>query len=211
MSEPSNIVSPSFFVSTLRGLRNGMYYGGKVRFTHALVMTLLFRKGPMKEKMKSIFQLTWQHARNLGCYVFLYKAIVYILNKLRGRTSKYHAFIGGVIAGYIIFRNKTSVNYQIVLYLFSRVIMGSAENLVKKKKLPDISTFPALAAICWGLVMFLFEDDSSSLQSSLTSSMEFLYRDSETWRSWTDFVPFRIPQALLEVINKIIASSRGSN
>ncbi len=211
MAEPSDNEMASFWVSTLRGLRNGMYYGGKVRFTHALVMTFLFRKGPIREKLKSIFQLTWQHARNLGCYVFLYKSIVYILTKLRGKSSKYHAFIGGVIAGYIIFRNKTSVNYQIVLYLFSRIIMGGAENLVKKKKLPDISMFPALAAICWGMVMFLFEDDSSSLQSSLTSSMEFIYRDSENWKSWADFVPFHIPRALFEAINKIIASYKGTS
>jgi len=89
--------------------------------------------------------------------------------------------------------------------------MGGAENLVKKKKLPDISMFPALAAICWGMVMFLFEDDSSSLQSSLTSSMEFIYRDSENWKSWADFVPFHIPRALFEAINKIIASYKGTS
>jgi len=208
-SDTNSVVPANFFVSTLRGLRNGMYYGGKVRFTHALVMTFLFRKGPIGDKLKNICELTFEHAKNLGLYVFLYKAIVYILTKLRGKPSKIHAFIGGVIAGYIIFRKKTSVNYQIVLYLFSRIIMGSAENLVKKKKIPDVSLFPALAAICWGVVMVLFEDDPTSLQSSLASSMDFIYKQSETYSSWADFVPFAIPGPLLEVINKLLASLKG--
>jgi len=32
-----------------------------------------------------------------------------------------------------------------------------------------------LAACCWGLVMWLFTVDKSTLQPSLTSSMQFLY------------------------------------
>jgi len=210
-SNANSVVPTSFWISTLRGLRNGMYYGGKVRFTHALVMTFLFRKGPILDKLKNVAELTFEHAKNLGLYVFLYKAVVYILTKLRGKPEKIHAFIGGVIAGYIIFRKRTSVNYQIVLYLFSRIIMGGVENLVKKKKLPDISAFPALAAICWGVVMYLFEDDSSSLQSSLASSMEFLYKESESYNSWTDFVPFAIPHFVLGAINKVLASYKGKS
>jgi hypothetical protein len=31
-------------VALLRGLRNGLYYGGRVRAVHSLAITLLFRK-----------------------------------------------------------------------------------------------------------------------------------------------------------------------
>jgi len=31
-------------MSSLRGARNGVYYGGKIRFMHAIVMTFLFKK-----------------------------------------------------------------------------------------------------------------------------------------------------------------------
>jgi hypothetical protein len=34
----------SCIMSSLRGLRNGVYYGGKIRFLHAVVMSLLFSK-----------------------------------------------------------------------------------------------------------------------------------------------------------------------
>jgi peroxisomal membrane protein 4 len=41
---PSNGPCPhhSCVVSAIRGLRNGLYYGGKVRFAHAIVMAILF-------------------------------------------------------------------------------------------------------------------------------------------------------------------------
>ena len=32
----------SCVISAIRGLRNGLYYGGKVRFAHAIVMAILF-------------------------------------------------------------------------------------------------------------------------------------------------------------------------
>jgi peroxisomal membrane protein 4 len=58
--------------------------------------------------------------------------------------------------GYIVFgRKNTPVNMQIVLYLLSRVIVGGAKNLQKRKKLPSMKFFHILAAISWGLVMFL--------------------------------------------------------
>lgn len=37
----------SCMMSSIKGLRNGIYYGGKIRFMHALVMTILFRKGTL--------------------------------------------------------------------------------------------------------------------------------------------------------------------
>ena len=32
----------SCLIASVRGLRNGLYYGGKVRFAHAIVMAILF-------------------------------------------------------------------------------------------------------------------------------------------------------------------------
>ena len=49
----------SCIVSSARGLRNGIYYGAKVRIVHALVMTLLFKKGNWYDKFYNILQLTF--------------------------------------------------------------------------------------------------------------------------------------------------------
>ena len=48
-----------------------------------------------------------------------------------------------------------------------------------------------MAAMCWGLVMWLFTIDKSMLQSSLTSSMQFLYIDSNNkLKSLLELIPY---------------------
>ena len=74
---------PSCWRSSLLGLRNGFYYGGKIRFFHALVMIMIFREGSLRERFRIIFELTFKHAKNLGQYVFLYKSLVCVMNKMR--------------------------------------------------------------------------------------------------------------------------------
>lgn len=51
-----------------------------------------------------------------------------------------------------------------------------------------------MASICWGLVMWLFTVDKSTLQASLTSSMQFLYVESDrALKNWRELVPFYVP------------------
>jgi Peroxisomal membrane protein 24. len=203
---PSNTNQlPAFWISTLRGLRNGIYYGGKVRFMHALVITILFKKGTLKDKASHIVQLTTEHAKNLGSYVFTFKALLYLLCRITGKRQKVNHLVSGFLSGYICFRQNTPVNYQITLYLLSRILVGGAQRLADKTGiLKDANAYPILAAVCWALVMFLYEDDASTLQPSLKSSMDFLYRDSEQYKSWADFVPIALPDFVVKFINKII-------
>lgn len=74
-------------VSVLRGLRNGIYYGGKVRLVHSFVMMLLF-KSISKPEIKNIFKLGYEHARNLGLFVFSYKSLCIILGKIWGEAHQ---------------------------------------------------------------------------------------------------------------------------
>lgn len=77
--------------------------------------------------------MTYQHARNLGVYVFLYKALVCTMNRLRNVDSKLHVFLSGCLAGWAVFgRSKSAINQQLVLYLLSRVVVGMATNLQRK-------------------------------------------------------------------------------
>jgi peroxisomal membrane protein 4 len=62
-------------ISAIRGARQGLYYGGKVRFAHSLVMQVLFGKGTIWNKLKTSLELSWQHGRNLGVFVFIYKLV----------------------------------------------------------------------------------------------------------------------------------------
>ena len=184
-------------ISSLKALRNGFYYGGRVRFMHSLVMTILFRKGTLKEKLTNIIELSFEHGKTLGLFAFFFKTMMCILKRIKSIPNNLRIIISGGTFGFLVFGNKTSVNYQIILYIFSRVIVGTAEHLAENKILPNWNAYPLLAAVCWSIVMFLFEDDPSILQNSLASSMQFLYKESDKdLEKWTDLIPLEVPEIL---------------
>ena len=118
----------------------------------------------------------------------------------------YHALVAGAVGGYYIWGRYSSVNYQIVLYLTSRVLIGVTKRMWEKyfhkenknhpehgKLLPGNSTtqggtttsgnilqhpqiYPIMAAAIWGLVMVLFEESPHVLHKSLRQSMDEIYR-----------------------------------
>jgi peroxisomal membrane protein 4 len=49
-------------------------------------------------------------------------------------------------------------------------------------------SFAIKATVVWGLVMWLFENHRASLQPSLQSSMQYLYKDSNYWTGFLDFL-----------------------
>ena len=46
-------------MAALRGARQGLYYGARIRFAHSIVMQLLFGTGNTKDKITRIIQLAW--------------------------------------------------------------------------------------------------------------------------------------------------------
>ncbi len=192
----------SCVISALRGLRNGLFYGGRIRLMHSLVMAILFRKGPISSMVKEVLSNTYQHAKSLGLFVFFYKSVVCLLNQIRKEPSKIHTLISGFVVGYFVFgMNQNSINYQIILYLLSRVIVGLVQKLAKKRKIGKMRFFPYLAMFSWAAVMILFEYNKKALQGSLASSMEFIFKDSDkTLKKWVELVPFEKPVFLDKII-----------
>lgn len=187
----------------LRGVRNGIYYGGKVRFMHSFVMALTFMRGSLKERILRVYTLTKEHSLSLGLYVGLYKTVVMLLEKLTLRNSNWYYFIAGLVSGYMVYRDgSSSINQQIIMYLLSRDLIGGAKNLQEAGVLPKVKFFSILAAMSWGVVMLLFEDNKKTLQKSLASSMDFLYHQSDQINSWTDFVPIYIPVSMKAIIER---------
>lgn len=203
MSEPtSNCNHPcphkSCMISALRGLRNGIYYGGRIRLMHSLVMAILFRNDSPKNMLREVLINTYQHAKSLGLFVFFYKSLVCLLNRLRGKNSKKHAVLSGFVVGLLVFgMNQSSINYQIILYLLSRVVVGGVQRFAKKKKIGKMRFFPYLAMICWASGMVLFEIDQKALQSSMASSLVYLFKESDKpMKHWTELIPFEKPVIL---------------
>lgn len=74
--------------------------------------------------MTAIFNATKAHSRNLASFVFIYKSLMAIQKFVRGREENGHSFLAGLVGGYMVFGENNNINNQIVLYLFSRVLVG---------------------------------------------------------------------------------------
>ncbi|KAK5990784.1 Peroxisomal membrane protein 4 [Cladobotryum mycophilum] len=201
------ILDPRYhdILSLLKTARNGAVYGTKVRFPHALVMIFLFRSGTFREKCSLVFRATRKHATNLAKFASIYKITMMLLKNYGptpGKEGPYDAFFAGLLGGYIVFGQRSkrygkisSVNQQIVIYIFARVALALARLAVKPgtgfNKLSSeplasqISYYawPAFASLSWGMVMLLFRHHPEDLQSSLRSSMTYIYKDCNSWDS----------------------------
>lgn len=201
-----------------KGTRNGVVYGARLRFCHALVMSVLFRSGPWDKKILGVLRATRQHAFVLGKFVFIYKSCLYLLKQsrirlngpqptnlddIKGHKHSIDAFIAGLIGGYFVFgRDHESaagnpVAHQIVLYVFSRAVLGVFNEFAKnsyhskdQRRAMSKKAYAVFASLSWAIVMFLFRMDPKVLQKSMLHSMNFLYIDSESWGGFADFLGF---------------------
>ncbi|KAG7253156.1 hypothetical protein CRUP_003099, partial [Coryphaenoides rupestris] len=165
-------------------------YGAKIRAPHALVMTFLFRSGSLKDKLKAIARATYTHSRNLACFVFTYKGLKVLQEKLQGKSLQSHSFLAACIGGWLVFGENNNINSQINMYLLSRILFALARLAVEKGYIPQPKKdpFPLFATLVWGTVLWLFETYPHTLQPSLQSSMTYLYHDSNVWHNISDFL-----------------------
>ncbi|EJD04324.1 peroxisomal membrane protein 4 [Fomitiporia mediterranea MF3/22] len=201
MSTINSILSDPHYhdiFAVLKGIRNAVVYGVKIRFPHALIMSILFGKGDWSSRIRMILRMTRDHAVGLAKFVTLFKIMMIAQRRIRGgKSQSSDTFFAGLVGGYIVFGDRTPINEQIVLYVVSRVVASflSRERLngnatpatpappgsPARPMHPDARQFSVFAAIAWGAVMWLFENRSETIQPGMWSSMKYLYKDSETW------------------------------
>ncbi|CAM1506815.1 Fc.00g064560.m01.CDS01 [Cosmosporella sp. VM-42] len=192
-------------LSLIKTARNGAVYGTKVRFPHALVMIFLFRSGTFRQKASLVLRATRHHASNLARFAVIYKLTMLALKNFGatpGKEGAYDSFVGGLIGGYFVFGGRSkrsgkisSVNQQIVIYVFARVVLALARIAVKPGHgFPVVSSepmhsainhyaWPAFASLSWAMVMLVFKYHPEELQSSLRSSMTYIYKDCNNFDS----------------------------
>ncbi|KAF5595842.1 COP9 signalosome subunit 4 [Fusarium subglutinans] len=179
-------------LSLVKTARNGIIYGTKVRFPHALVMVFLFRSGTLPQKVNLVLRATRHHATNLARFALIYKLTMLALKYFGaepGKEGTYDSFVGGLVGGYFVFGGRSkrtgkisSVNQQIVIYVFARVMLALARIAVKPGHgFPFVSSeplhgvinqyaWPAFASLSWAMVMLIFRYHPEELQSSLRSN-----------------------------------------
>lgn len=126
-------------LEVLRLSRNGIVYGGKIRFSHALVISLLYRKGPLWPRLKSVFSATRDHAKVLASYAIIYKTVQKVLLRedfLGSEASAQASLLAGAVGGWLVYSNKypqifsLGITHQITLYCFSRVVLALGKVVV---------------------------------------------------------------------------------
>ncbi|XP_048874047.1 peroxisomal membrane protein 4 [Brienomyrus brachyistius] len=177
-------------LAVVKGFRNGAVYGAKIRAPHALVMTFLFKSGSLKDKLKAIAQATYTHSRNLAYFVFTYKGLQVLQERIQGKRLQSQSFLAACLGGWLVFGDNNHINSQINMYLLSRILFALSRLAVEKGYIPQHKRdpFPLFAALVWGIVLWLFEYHPHTLQPSLQSSMNYLYHDSNEWHSISDFL-----------------------
>ena len=156
-----------------------MDYATRIRAAHCLVMIILYRREhSINSNILFLYRAVKEHGLNLGGFVLVYKLTRCQIQNRLGLSRGIASFLAGGVGGAVVWgRSRSPINYQVVLYLLSRIVTGMVHHQVHEGRLPDSEAFRPMAALVWAVVMYLFTVDPKSLQGSLRSSMEFLYND----------------------------------
>lgn len=126
-------------LEALRSARNGVVYGGKLRFSHALVINLLYRLGPMKPRLTQVFEATKSHAEVLAAFATIYQLGVRLLlhDQVLGGSKGMVKFLAGSFASWVVYSQHfgyfhPGITHQITLYCFSRVLLAAGKIAVDK-------------------------------------------------------------------------------
>lgn len=122
----------------VRSSRNGIVYGGKIRFSHALVINLLYRSGPLKPRLTLTFRAAKDHAQVLAGFAVIYKVLVKLLqhDKFLGTDNVgLVKFIAGGVGSWVVYSQHFNyfhpgITHQVTLYCFSRVLIAMSKILL---------------------------------------------------------------------------------
>lgn len=122
----------------VKSARNGIVYGGKIRFLHALVINLLYRSGPPLPRLREILQATKNHAEVLAGFAIIYKICCKILASdsfLGPKNGRLIKFLSGAFGSWIVYSQHfgyfhPGITHQITLYCFSRVLIAVGKILL---------------------------------------------------------------------------------
>ncbi|MDP2435433.1 MAG: hypothetical protein Q8P67_06805 [archaeon] len=197
-----------WIVCALRGLRNAIITGAQIRLPYILqaaAFLAIYRTPSDLNRVKFTLKQALTHGRDLGLFVLIYKSICSILRH-HGVRDGSESWIAGMIGGCVGFGDsegiRGSVNFQIVLYLLSRGIVGFLKGKVADGALPpqcDISkgaSFRLLAGFSLALILYLTEHRPETLQTGFMNTMTFIYHHADSKPNLPP-LPFLLPVVIV--------------
>ena len=172
-------------LQVVKGARNGMWYGARIRFVHSLVMAILFSKDSVRKNLVKCLANAWGHARNLGTFALIFKALLAVLRRVSGANRNWHSALAGLLGGSYVWSTDDPIVVQINLYLLSRILFGSVkiagDSLGIHHNPAEVArNYHVFGSLIWAAVMYLFYNHPLKLQRSLTSSMQEIYKNSDS-------------------------------
>lgn len=168
----------------LKGARNAILFGTKIRLVDGIVKALLYSKGTLTDSIKQVVDVTFEHGSSLAAQVFFHKTLLILLRRIQGQDRPWHAALGGFIAGALIWGRTSRFNEMLNLYLLSRVLLAFARTVEVPPVVSNHSN-RAFSALIWAAVMYQFHT-KMPLQVTLETTMTYLHHDSMRygWKSW---------------------------
>lgn len=120
---------------------------------------------------------------------------------------------------------QSSVNQQIVIYVFARVVLAMAQLSIQKRSEGGVgmgrelrervrgNAWPVFASLSWAMVMWLFRWYPETIQPSLRSSMKYMYvaipptsgsespfgQSQTAWRRWYSVASVRADRVRAQI------------
>ena len=67
----------------------------------------------LKDKLSAIARATYTHSRNLAYFVFTYKGLQALQEKLQGKSLQSHSFLAACVGGWLVFGENNNINSQV--------------------------------------------------------------------------------------------------
>lgn len=67
----------------------------------------------LKDKLRAILKATYTHSRNLAYFVFTYKGLQALQEKIQGKSLQSHSFLAACIGGWLVFGDNNNINSQV--------------------------------------------------------------------------------------------------
>lgn len=67
----------------------------------------------LKDKLRAILKATYTHSRNLACFVFTYKGLQAVQERIQGKTLQSHSFLAACVGGWLVFGDNNNINSQV--------------------------------------------------------------------------------------------------
>ena len=193
----------SCILSALLATRNGFDFGFKFRFFNSIGEGfLLDSQISWKKLIISTIKKSIKHGIFLAAFTGISKYLICLLRKNKYTNDSQNYFIAGLITSFIIYKKfKSNLLNNILMYMYSNCLGALGFYIVRKKIIPNLKYRAFFAAIVWGISLFIFHDNFSTLDFGLQKSLKYLFVDSD--KSFNENINL-LPDEVSKFIEKVI-------